>query len=169
VRELPFDSDDPEWVGLIQRLWLERISEMQVIPEDAVTTCLLAWGQIDGRFRLAQLGDGLILGFPEPAEGLNSRSVSGFGNETTGLGLSCQVGDWSFCRGAFRQPGDGLILMTDGISDDLGTTDGLIQSVIRDLRGKGARAARAALTRELEDWPTPYHGDDKSIAVIYRV
>lgn len=169
VRNLSFDSGDSEWVGLIQRFWLKRISEFQVAPDDAVTTCLLVWGQVDGRFRLAQLGDGLILGFPEPAEGLISRDVAGFSNETTGLGSSCRIRDWSFYRGTLRQPGDGLVLMTDGISDDLESTDGLVQSVISDLRGRGIRAARAALARELDDWPTPHHGDDKSIAVVYQV
>lgn len=169
VRCLPFDSDDSDWVELVQRLWLERLSELQVHPEDAVATCLLAWGQVDGQFRLAQLGDGLILGQPEPREGLVKRDANGFSNETRGLGLSCKNVDWRFLRGTLRKPGDGLVLMTDGISDDLDHIDGLAKSVIAGMRGRGGRSARAALTRELEDWPTPLHGDDKTIALVYQV
>jgi hypothetical protein len=59
--------------------------------------------------------------------------------------------------------------MTDGIADDLGNTDGLVSMLARELRNRGARSARVALTRDLTDWPTAHHSDDKSVAIIYRV
>jgi len=93
----------------------------------------------------------------------------GFCNETQGLGLPCSFADWRCAYGRLAKPGDALVLMTDGISNDLGHTDGMVQAVVHSLRNRGVRSARTALTRELKEWPTPYHGDDKTIAVIYRI
>ena len=169
VRRLSFGCADSEWVELCRGLWVERLAAFRVEAADAVATCLFAWGLPDGRFRLAQLGDGLILGDPEPARGLVGRDPGDFANETMGLGLAHETADWAFARGELKDSGQGLALMTDGISEDLGSTDGLVRSVLQSLRGRGARSARVALSRELEAWPTPHHGDDKSIAIIYRV
>ncbi len=168
VREQPFDGDDRDLIRALYRHWLARLVSSRVMPADAVATCLLAWGQADGRFRLLQLGDGLILGRPVPAEGLAGRAAGAFGNETTGLGLSRHYSDWRSARGRLLNRGDALLLMTDGISEDLGRTDGLVAAVVASMRGKGARAARAALSRALDAWPTPCHSDDKTVALVYR-
>jgi serine/threonine protein phosphatase PrpC len=169
VSEQPFEISDRDLVQQIYRNWLARISALGIRPDDAVATCLLAWGLPNGRFRLAQLGDGLILGEPYPAEGLLTRDAADFSNETEGLGLSRSFAPWHCAQGRLARPGDALVLMTDGISDDLGSTAGLVQAVVSSLRNRGARSARALLTRELKDWPTRCHGDDKTIAVVYRV
>ena len=168
VREQLFDGEDCDLIHSIYRHWLLRLTALQVEPNDAVATCLMAWGVPDGRFRLLQLGDGLILGVPEPTHGLVIRDEGGFCNDTTGLGLSRQLGDWRCAHGRLAQRGDGLALMTDGISDDLGRVEGFMHALVLSLRNRGARSAKAALTRELRDWPTPHHTDDKTIAVIYR-
>lgn len=169
VQQLSFDCDDRAWVETIERNWRGSLAELHVAPEDAVATCLLSWGLPDGRFRLAQLGDGLILGYPTPASGLVSRDAASFGNLTLGLGLRTNLKDWHFDRGQLTAPGDTLVLMTDGVADDLGSTDGLVQSLFREMRHRGARAAHVALSRDLNDWPTTYHSDDKTVAIIYRV
>lgn len=168
VREQSFGSEDRDLIKSIYGHWLTRLAELRIQPNDAAATCLLAWGVPDGHFRLLQLGDGLILGEPEPAQGLCMRDQAGFSNDTTGLGISHRLTDWRSARGQLENHGDGLALMTDGISDDLGSLDGFVRSLVDDLRGVGARSAKAALTRELRDWPTPCHTDDKTIAVIYR-
>ncbi|WP_295543808.1 protein phosphatase 2C domain-containing protein [uncultured Thiohalocapsa sp.] len=168
VRQVPFEAEDRAWVETLYRDWLAQLAKEHIRPADAAATCLLARGLPDGRFRLAQLGDGLILGHPQPVRGLAKREADAFGNETLGLGVSRRFADWHFARGALTEPGHGLALMTDGIADDLGDTDGLIESLVVDLRRRGARAARVALTRDLNDWPTRHHSDDKTIAVVYR-
>ncbi|MBS0602400.1 MAG: protein phosphatase 2C domain-containing protein [Proteobacteria bacterium] len=168
VREQSFDSDDHTLIRAVYSHWLDHLAQRRVLPADAVTTCLFAWGLPDGRFRLLQLGDGLILGHPEPVHGLVQRPGGVFSNETTGLGLSRRYADWHGRRGRLDRRGDGLLLMSDGLSEDLVRTDGLVLAVIASLRGRGARSARAALGRELHAWPTPGHSDDKSLAVIYR-
>ncbi len=168
VTEQAFDAPHSDFVQAIYRHWLERLEAQRIVPGDAVATCLLAWGQPDGRYRLLQLGDGLILGDPAPARGLVQRDQDGFCNETTGLGISRQIEDWACARGRLERQGDALALMTDGISDDLATLEGFVPALVRQLRRRGARSARATMTRELEAWPTPYHQDDKTIALIYR-
>lgn len=168
IRQLPFDVDDSTLVTAIDTHWQALLADRHIAPADAVATCLLAWGQADGRFRLAQLGDGLILGKPTPAHGVSVKGLQDFANETIGLGLAGGLPDWRFAQGQLSAPGDALLLMTDGISEDLGPTDGLVPSVVRALRRRGARAANALLSRELNDWPTRHHQDDKTIAIAYR-
>lgn len=168
VDEQAFDVTDSALIQTIYRHWWARLDAQCIVPVDAVSTCLLAWGQPDGRYRLLQLGDGLILGDPAPARGLVQRDHGGFCNETNGLGISCQIDDWTCARGRLVRPGDALALMTDGISDDLTTLEGFVPALVRQLRSRGARSARATMSRDLESWPTPFHQDDKTIALIYR-
>ncbi|MCR3820778.1 protein phosphatase 2C domain-containing protein, partial [Pseudomonas aeruginosa] len=67
-------------------------------------------------------------------------------------------------------PGDGVLLITDGISDDLIPEqlepffDAIYQRQLRCSK----RRMRQWLTRELHGWSTPRHGDDKTIAGIFR-
>lgn len=168
VRGQYFADEDRVLIRAVYRHWLAELGRHAVAPADAVTTCLLAWGLADGRYRLLALGDGLILGHPEPAGGLPANDGNGFSNETTGLGLSRRYSDWSASRGVLQARGDGLLLMSDGLSTDLVRTDGLVHAVIRDLRGCSARRARQRLDRALRDWPTPCHQDDKTLVVVYR-
>ncbi len=168
VAEQTFGVTDQDLIQTIYRHWLARLERQRIMPVDAVATCLLAWGQPGGRYRLLQLGDGLILGDPAPAQGLVKRDREGFCNETTGLGISRRLEDWACARGRLERPGDALALMTDGISDDLETLEGFVPALVRQLRSRGARSARASMIRELEAWPTPHHQDDKTIALIYR-
>ena len=62
------------------------------------------------------------------------------------------------------------MLMTDGISDDLipeqleSFFDAICQRQLRSSK----RRMRKWLTRELHGWSTPRHGDDKTIAGIFR-
>lgn len=168
ITETRFEDDDRVLIEHLTQAWLSRLATLRVRPEQAVATCLLAWGLPDGRFRLLQLGDGLIIGYPDPIAGLVARDAGGFGNETTGIGLSREPGDWHSLRGRLAEADHGLVLMSDGISDDLTHTEGFVTTLVSDLRRRSARAAKATLYRELRDWPVPNHRDDKSIALVYR-
>ena len=168
IGEKSFDDTDEALTQYLEQAWRACLARWRVLPDQAVATCLLAWGMADGRFRLLQLGDGLIIGQPKPLTGLVTRDPAGFGNETTGLGLAVGLADWHCERGHLQAPGDGLVLMTDGISDDLEHTDGFVSATIGDLRRRSIRSAKATLTRGLRAWPVPGHTDDKSIALVYR-
>ena len=147
----------------IYRRWLFLLGNIN--RNDAVTTCLICWGNSSGAVRYFQLGDGRIIapGIQVKDDGAN------FGNETTGLGVSEKYSDWFFGE-LMLEKGQGLAMMTDGISEDLevGCESQLLASLVGSMKGLTTRRAKKSLVQELCDWPTPNHLDDKTIAVAIR-
>lgn len=166
TRQCAFDTPDRDLIECVYQNWLKLLDG--ITPNDAVATCLIAWGQISGECRLLQLGDGMVFCHNKTLGQLSQKPENNFGNETTGLGISRTFSDWSCLNTVLTHSGEGLVLVTDGISDDIENPEQFAPAVIASLRGKGARYGKRWMTRELENWPTPHHTDDKSIAVIYR-
>ncbi|AWE93783.1 phosphatase 2C family protein [Pseudomonas paraeruginosa] len=92
----------------------------------------------------------------------------GFGNQTTTLAQAAEAD----CSLTFElcQAGDGVLLMTDGISDDLipEQLEPFFDAIYQRQLSSSKRRMRQWLTRELNGWSTPRHGDDKTIAGIFR-
>jgi len=155
-----FYIDSRTLVESIYRRWLQLVGDRSVT--EAVTTCLFCWCDDNGNARSFQLGDGLILAkklpLPDP--------TSDFGNVTTGLGVSKKYSDW-FINEFTLEVADGVVLMTDGISEDLhqGSEQQLLSALTFDLQNKNPRRIKKYLTKELMAWPTPNHLDDKTIAI----
>jgi serine/threonine protein phosphatase PrpC len=158
-----FLTDSREIIGGIYRRWLQLLGSID--PKDSVTTCLFCWGDGNGSVRSFQLGDGLIL-----ARDLALPEIrSGFGNETTGLGISKNYSDW--VAGEFHLgPGDAAVLMTDGISEDLaaGSEVQLLNAMQDSFHTMSSRRVKKQLQKELIGWPTPNHLDDKTIALAIQ-
>ncbi len=167
TRQCSFDIPDRDFIQHLYQNWLAFLGTID--PEDAVATCLVAWGLKSGKCRLFQLGDGVISYNSKSKGVLRGCHDNDFGNETTGLGLSRKFRDWSCKTVKLTAAGQGIILMTDGISDDIEQLDDFTPAVLSSLRGKGFRYGKRWMTRELENWPTPSHTDDKTIAVINRI
>ncbi len=133
------------------------------------TTCLWAWVDASGHGVAGQAGDGLLLVRSLGVFKVLTGQRHGFGNQTTTL---AQADSQNCCSTGIELswPGDGVLLMTDGISDDLIPEqlepffDVIFQRQLRCSK----RRMRQWLTRELQGWSTPLHGDDKSIAGIFR-
>ena len=156
-------------LGAVHRTWLQAIRPRSA---DSVATTLIL-GKVDdrGRALVAQIGDGLAL----VREGGRFRCLTppreGFGNETMALTAEHRPDRWSWTRASLSQPGDGLVLMTDGVGDDL-ARDGLpdfMEALHRDVARRGRRRGGRWLAAELTDWATPMHGDDKSLVAIFRI
>lgn len=153
----------------IHSQWLERVSPLPV--QSVATTCLWASVDSEGHGHAGQLGDGLILFRSAGRFFRLTPDRQGYGNQTEALWLEHKERLWHQAAFHLSEPGDGVILMTDGVSDDLvpdalpGFFDAVGQSVTR----LGRRRGRRWLCRELENWSTPRHGDDKSIVAIFRV
>lgn len=154
--------------GLIESLWRVRLG--RVAPDDARCTCLLAGISTQGALVVAALGDGLALvDSDEDGEDIVTAERTGFGNETEALGNVSSGHAWRvFVRPRINR-GTVILLATDGVADDL----------LPDRRGSFARELVAsygslapmervvALWRALQEWPTPGHSDDKTVAVLW--
>lgn len=165
VKTLSFDADYKLIVQTLYQSWLKRLKLLHIRPSDAVTTCILVWGMSDGRFRYVHLGDGVIT---SPVATISTERNSGFSNETTGLGLSKNFSDWRFGSGCLQEQSDSLILMSDGISDDLTDPQAFTRELRNKLHRKTYRQAKKWLRKQLKAWPTPGHSDDKSLVLLCK-
>lgn len=134
------------------------------------TTCLWAWVDSQSLLKAAQVGDGLLLIRSHGTFSVVTPLRDGFGNQTQTLARA-EDSDWSVAECPLAAPGDGLLLMTDGISDDLipEQLEAFFDTVFQRLRRTNKRHCKRWLTRVLTEWSTPKHGDDKSIAGIFRI
>jgi len=152
-------------LGLVHLLWRTALAPIE--PEEAATTCLFAALAPDGSGLVAQLGDGLVL-VEERGEGipLAHRPDDSFTNLTLALGATRRINAWHWRR---LEPGPGrLLLCTDGVADDLlpDRHPALLDWLEQDLLPLPPQQRWRNLARELRDWPTPHHTDDKTLAFI---
>lgn len=138
--------------------------------DDYETTCLWAWVDCYGKGVVGQAGDGLILIRSQGQFRVLTGQKDGFGNQTTTLAQADSLGATS-ANIFLAYPGDGVLLMTDGISDDLipEQLEPFFDAVYRRQQRCSKRRMKRWLERELRGWSTPYHGDDKTIASIFRM
>ncbi len=157
------DISDKELITDIYTKWLSELKVKNIEPNDAVTTLMVAWGNSKGEYRFIQLGDGVI------CNSTTNHSISNddlFSNETTGLGLSKKFSDWRIGRGRLNRTNGGLILMTDGISEDIEDHLGFCYALVTRAQSVSPRTTKKNLKGLLHNWPTPHHTDDKTIAMV---
>lgn len=165
TKKQPFDSSVKDFVSFVNHHWLKLLKNVGIDPQDACSTCLIAWGDYQGHTRLFQLGDGAIL-FQTDKFGRVQETDNNFSNETNALGVSQNWRDWYSIDIKLSAPFHGIALMTDGISDDLNQEELFLKSVLSDLKNKTHRMIKKQLKKELLAWRTPYHSDDKSISIV---
>lgn len=160
------DSTDP--TVAIRASWLQSIRPLQ--SDAAATTCL--WAHIDryGHCNAGQLGDGLMLIRSNGALRQVTPHREWFGNLTHALNASVNGQQWHRMTASLDAPGDGVVLMTDGVADDIepAMLEGFFSALYEGARSRGRRRGRQWLSRELASWATPLHGDDKSIVMVFR-
>lgn len=134
------------------------------------TTCLWAFVNPDGSGMAAQAGDGLLLIKSHGQFKVITPERGGFGNQTQTLSKA-KDHDWTTVEFTLAKPGDGVLLMTDGISDDLipEHLESFFDAIFQQLKRSNKRRCKRWLAKELKAWTTPKHGDDKSIAGIFRI
>ena len=152
----------------IYRGWLRAMGPDRA--DDAATTLLIAACTAQGHVRTWQLGDGMVLIRSQGQVRMLTPPRSGFGNETRAMGIDRAWSSWSTHEFALSQPGDQVILMTDGVADDLDerSLHAFPRALHRHISGLSRRRARRWLTHELTHWGTPGHSDDKSLALIFK-
>ena len=152
----------------IHAQWINAIAPYE--PRDMATTLLLSSITANGKVHAAQLGDGLVLlRFGGQFQCMTPRR-EGYGNQTWALESAHQPERWQTTEGYLTQTGDGVVLMTDGIADDLDPEhlSGFMVGLYEDLRTRNRRNGRRWLENELTDWSTPGHSDDKTLVAIFR-
>jgi hypothetical protein len=160
--------DLPATLPLIHQQWLESVA--QTTARDAATTLLFSRVTAEGDVHAAQLGDGLLL---VKCAGEFHRVTpvrTSYGNQTWALASTHMQDKWSMTQGRLTEPGDGVILMTDGVADDLepALLAHFFNALYYDLSSKNRRRGRRWLQAELNDWATPLHSDDKTLVAIFR-
>jgi len=153
---------------LIEVLWRLRLHPMD--PTSAATTCLFALATTKGTWIIGGVGDGIAL--VRSASDLRvvvGDRIVNFSNETNGLGASKGPKAWTLIE---LPPTDNeriAVVATDGVADDLlpERLDGLCDWLISTFEHKKPAERWRGLTDELQNWPTPRHLDDKTIAVLH--
>lgn len=159
-----FSADVP---SVLSRAWCRTFEGGY---DDYETTCLWAWVDGCGRGMIGQAGDGLALIRSRGRFRILTVQRDGFGNQTTTLAQADTVGATS-ADIELIAPGDGVLLMTDGISDDLipEQLEPFFDAIYRRQQRSSKRRMKRWLESELQQWSTPRHGDDKTIASIFRM
>ncbi|MBL3559111.1 MULTISPECIES: PP2C family serine/threonine-protein phosphatase [Marinobacter] len=162
------EEDPRKQIEAIYKLWLKRLPVSQ--PALAASTLLFVACDSDGYGWLAQLGDGAALIREEGATKTLTNDRAGFGNETEALGVTKSFGAWSHRRVALTHRGDGVVLMTDGVADDLKpeTLGDFYDALLMAGVVRNKRRFRRWIERELEAWTTRLHSDDKTLGMIFR-
>ena len=168
LRAAPNSFDLPATLPLIHQQWLEAVEP--TMPRDAATTLLFARVTAEGDIHAAQLGDGLLLVRCAGEFRRITPERTAYGNQTWALESTHVQDKWSTAEGRLAEPGDGLVLMTDGVADDLEPTQlaDFFDALYQDLNTRNRRRGRRWLQCELNDWATPLHSDDKTLVAIFR-
>ncbi len=163
-----FERSPRDAIQDFYRAWLTAVPSND--PSLMATTILAASVCEDGRCNVVQLGDGLVLYRAGGDFCVLTGDRAGFANETAALGVTRSFGAWQHTSFALSQPRDGVILMTDGLADDLipERLDGFFNRLIGAAAKRSRRNGKRWLARQLRAWPTPLHADDKTVGLIFR-
>jgi serine/threonine protein phosphatase PrpC len=164
-----FERSHRDAIQVFYRDWLDALPGKA--PGLMATTLLAASCNRDGRCVIAQLGDGLALYRSRGRFGALGDGRASFANETAALGVTKTFSAWRFAEVELVEPGDGVVLMTDGVADDLQPErlEGFARKLIRETSKRGRRRGKRWLEQQLAAWPTAMHADDKTIGMICRI
>ena len=155
---------------LIEVLWRIRISPLE--PRDCATTCLLALRRDNGTWVVGGVGDGIAVtqSGQDEMQWVIGSTRQGFSNETEAMGFERTIKPWRFRTFDEDRNSRVVLLATDGISDDLiqeRATEFI--SWLISMHSMGAKTPQSnVLRRQLCNWPTKNHTDDKTLAVLFN-
>ena len=156
-----------DFLRLLHCRWLMNVRNYGA--DKCGCTCQFALINSKGKGWLAQLGDGMTLVKHNELVKSFSEEKKGFGNETFAMGDYDTIPFWRINKIELSSPGDRLLVMTDGISEDIlpeATND--FVSVFDVFFKDPIAQAQKNLNDELMHWPTQHHIDDKTIIAIER-
>ena len=156
-------------IQLIHFFWNLSIADSEYEKKDCLTTCLFAYiDKLNHRIILGQLGDGLIF-FKSGKRTVSLKSLEDY-NYTKALGSSKSYNDWEIRDEHYDLKDFVLIITTDGVSEDLvEEKEGeFAESLIQKLSSIKKNKRNKYLSQLLENWPTKFHTDDKTICIAWE-
>lgn len=151
----------------IKANWLSLIAPLE--PGDCAATCLFAFRPGDGAIHLGMLGDGLasVVRADGTVVHLADDKSQSFSNITTALSPHVSAKDWQYLTLSEKECA-AVLLCTDGVADDLDDIDGFVRGFTAAYQDLATVAANRHAREMLENWPTPKHSDDKTLACLCR-
>ena len=162
-------KDNKVLLQLIHFYWNLLIGDSDFEKKDCLTTCLFAYvDKLDKRMILGQLGDG-ILHFGSKEEIVLVKSLDDY-NYTKSLGNSKSFDDWNLKSFSFDINDFTLLVATDGISEDIveNKETEFAEAIIQKMRKLKRNKRNNYLKQLLENWPTKFHSDDKTICIAWE-
>ena len=163
------DSLDEDFLENVKNYWIDYLEGLE--PRTAAATCLFAI-VYESKAWIGQLGDGCaaVVRTDGRVSVLTDDKSGSFSNMTDSLATNASADKWRlFC--VPEEEVAALVLCTDGVSDDIVGLDNL-KGFIKGFAESSAEMATIVAAREakdmLENWPTPKHADDKTIACLLR-
>ena len=162
-------KDNKVLIQLIHFYWNLLIGDSDFEKKDCLTTCLFAYiDKIGSEVILGQLGDGLLL-IKSKTETVSVKSTEDY-NFTKSLGSSKSFNDWNIKNIDFDINDFTLLITTDGISEDLveNKEDKFTEVLIQEMLNLKRNKRNNYLNQKLENWPTKFHTDDKTICIAWE-
>ncbi|MGB3976014.1 MAG: PP2C family serine/threonine-protein phosphatase [bacterium] len=160
------DPDHTVLADLIKRKWMSFLEPLD--PNDCAATCLFALRTNKGNIIVGVLGDGLaaIIKADGTVVLLTDDKSEGFSNITIPLSKNVTVKDWQWLT---LPENDclSIVLCTDGVADDLHNPNDFVKEFYDSYRKLSSTSASRRIRQMLENWPTPKHSDDKTIACLF--
>ena len=149
----------------IKENWLLQIKPLK--PRDCSATCLFGFRLGDGILHLGMLGDGLVaaVNLDGSVIVLEEDKSQGFSNITTALSINTTAKNWRYLS-LLEKDYTAIFLATDGVSDDLTNIEGFVTGFVKTFSRLASISANRHIREMLENWSTPKHSDDKSIACL---
>lgn len=163
------EGPDGDFLDNVRDYWLEYIEPLE--PRSAAATCLFAL-IYNSKVWLGMLGDGCAAAVKNDGSVvyLSDDKTGSFSNMTESLSASVSPDKWRLIC-LEEDECQALVLCTDGVSDDIVGGENL-RGFIKGFAESKLDMATIAASREtkdmLENWPTPKHTDDKTIACLLR-
>lgn len=163
------DAPDEDFLDDIRDCWIEHIAPLE--PRSAAATCL--FGIIfDSMVWIGLLGDGCAAAIRDDGRVaiLTDDKTGSFSNMTESLSATVPADKWKLACVPENEC-VAVVLCTDGVSDDIEGADnlrGFMKGFVESSYEMATVSATKAATDMLENWPTPKHTDDKTIACLLK-
>ncbi|MBR0404552.1 MAG: protein phosphatase 2C domain-containing protein [Eggerthellaceae bacterium] len=163
------DALDEDFLDDVRDYWIEHIAPLE--PRSAAATCL--FGIIfNSMVWIGLLGDGCAAVIRKDGRVtiLSDDKTGSFSNVAEPLSATVSADKWKLAC-IPESECEAVVLCTDGVSDDIVGDDnlrGFLKGFVESSSEMATISATKAATEMLENWPTPKHTDDKTIACLLK-